>query len=165
MAALRASDIDYRAPAANLPALLDQLLSAAPGPAIAAPEDVWIEVEIALGRKVDSRVIANIADPAPLSCPSCGGVLSQMRQSPPVRYRCQVGHAFTGEILAKEQETATDEAVRVALRIIEERATLMDKLANDAHRNERPKIAAGYEAKLHECRAYADTLRRAITGR
>jgi hypothetical protein len=55
-----------------------------------------------------------------LSCPACGGVLSQIKHGSPLRFRCQVEHAFTAEVLAADQEGSLDEAVRMALRIVEE---------------------------------------------
>ncbi|MBW8814140.1 MAG: chemotaxis protein CheB [Caulobacterales bacterium] len=169
IAALRASDVDYRASAGEIAALLQRLVAAEPPappahPPAHPPDDIAVEVDIALGRPVDSRVIEIIADPVALSCPACGGVLSQMRRSSPVRYRCQVGHGYTGEILATQKEAATDEAVRVALRIIEERATLMQRMADDARRQGRIRAAEMFQARLVDCRAYADTLRRAVTG-
>jgi len=49
-------------------------------------------------------------------------VLSTLKMGQPLRFRCQVGHAFAADALAREQEGQVDEAMRVALRIIEERA-------------------------------------------
>ncbi len=97
-----------------------------------------------------------------MTCPDCGGVLSQIRRWPPLRFRCQVGHAYTAEALATEKEGSIDEAMRVALRIMEERAVLVAKMAGDARRSGRGAAAASYEQREVESRAYADVLRRAI---
>jgi two-component system chemotaxis response regulator CheB len=43
-----------------------------------------------------------------------------MRGGKPLRFDCQVGHTATADVVTKEQENAVDEALRVALRIIEE---------------------------------------------
>ncbi|MEP3023828.1 MAG: hypothetical protein ABJO80_17980 [Sulfitobacter sp.] len=58
-------------------------------------------------------------------------MLSAIKE-PPLRFRCQVGHGYTAEALAKEQEGSLDEAVRVALRIVGERATLIERMVRDA---------------------------------
>lgn len=164
-AALRASDVDYRANAAQIPELLEGLISSSPKPheAAASPPDVLIEIEIALGREVGAAVVAKIAEPVPLSCPSCSGVLSQSRQPSPLRFRCQVGHGFTGEILEAEQGTATDEALRVALRIIGERETLIEKLVLEAESSGRVSAAASYAKRLGECQSAAETLKCALS--
>ena len=160
--ALSASDVDYRAPLSDMAALLVKLASEEAGPAVEIPHDIKVEVEIALGRRSDSEVVAQFADPVPLSCPGCGGVLSEIKRWPPLRFRCQVGHSYTAESLATAKEAATDEAIRVALRIMEERAVLTKKMANDARLSGREAAADSYDRRVGESRSYAEVLRRAI---
>ncbi|OAP41463.1 glutamate methylesterase [Sinorhizobium glycinis] len=163
--ALKATDVDYRAPLADVAALLRQLTSEEADPPVAVPPDVRLEIDIALGRQIDSATLAEIAEVVPLSCPACGGVLSQIKAGPPLRFRCQVGHAYTSETLAAESEGAVDEAMRVALRIIEERVTLSEKMADDARRNGLGAAAAANGRRAEEGRQHAETLRRAILGK
>jgi two-component system, chemotaxis family, protein-glutamate methylesterase/glutaminase len=160
--ALRGSDVDYRAPLSDMAALLIKLAGEETGPRVEIPEDINSEVAIALGRRSESSVLAGFSDPVALSCPACGGVLSQVRRWPPLRFRCQVGHSYTAEALASEKEGTVDEAVRVALRIMEERAELTRKMADDARRSGRDAAARSYEQRVSESHAYADILRRAI---
>ncbi|GAA3065206.1 chemotaxis protein CheB [Rhizobium viscosum] len=162
LGALRTSDVDYRAPLSSMAELLVRLSREEAGPVVKIPEDVRREVAIALGRRSDSEFIAQFSDPVALSCPGCGGVLNEVRRTPPLRFRCQVGHAYTAEALATKQEGAADEAVRVALRIMEERATLTEKMAAEARGSGHDIAAASYEKRASESRAYADVLRDAI---
>jgi two-component system chemotaxis response regulator CheB len=162
MGALRGSDVDYRAPLSEMAALLIKLVGEEAGPAVDIPGNIASEVEIALGRRSDSEVLAKFSDPVGLSCPACGGVLSQIRRWPPLRFRCQVGHSYTAEALETEKEGTVDAAIRVALRIVEERAVLTQKMADDARQAGRVAAAASYEKRLNESRAYAATLRQAI---
>ena len=115
------------------------------------PPEIRLEVEIAAGERIGSDNLLSMADPAALTCPACGGVLSEVRESRPMRFRCQVGHAFTGDVLAKEQEGRVDEALRVALRIIE-----------DGRHAGRRAVAEMYDARAHEYREYADMIRRVV---
>ncbi len=165
LGALRASDVDYRSPLADLAALLVRLTSEEAGPHHVVPRDVRLEVEIALGRPVDAEAVAKIADTAPISCPACGGVLSQVKSWPPLRFRCQVGHAYTSEALASETDGAVDGALRIALRIIEERTTLSEKMAEDARRSGLPAAAAANERRAKEGREYAEALRRVLSSK
>lgn len=159
--ALLASDIDYRAAASELGALLDRLARDEAGPSHAAPGSVALEVAIAMGRPSDSPTIAEIADPVPLGCPGCGGTLSQIRRSP-LRFRCQVGHGYTAEALAHEQESSVDEAFRMALRVIGERAVLMDKLGLEAVQAGRTAAAATFAERAREYRRSANVLMDAV---
>lgn len=167
--ALEATEVDLCVPGARLGDVLADLARENAVPAglhIPGSEleawDLALEVAIAAGERSDSERIAGIADPQPLTCPACGGVLSRLKAGRPLRFRCQVGHAFTADVLAGEQESRVDEALRVALRIIEERAELVQRMAEDGRRSGRAAVAAMYEARAAEYRDQAETIRRAV---
>ncbi|WP_336487266.1 chemotaxis protein CheB [Methylobacterium nigriterrae] len=160
--ALRTVAVDRCTPAANLASVIAELAATPPGPALPVPPDLGLEVAIAAGGSIDSNVLRAFAEPAPLTCPDCGGVLSQVRAPGPLRFRCQVGHGFTGQVLADKQEGAVDEALRVALRIVEERVELLARLARNSEEAGQPAIAATYMARSQEYRDYAQTIRNAI---
>ena len=153
---------DLVAPGERIGDVLADLAREAAGPRVPIPPEIRLEVDIAAGERVDSEVLGRIADPAPLICPDCGGVMSQLREPGPLRFRCQVGHAKTAEVLAYEQERSVDEALRVALRIIEERAELVSRMAEDGRIAGRRAVAEMYEERAREYRRYGDTIRRAV---
>jgi len=162
LGALAATDVEFRSSLADLPFLLETLCDEDVETDWHVPPDIPLEIDIALGRASDTATIAKIADAAPLSCPSCGGVLSQVRVSPPLRFRCQVGHAFTAEVLSSRGDDTITAAVRVALRVIEERVTLSEKMAEDARNAGRRAAAEVNERRAEEGRRYAQVLRRGL---
>jgi two-component system chemotaxis response regulator CheB len=142
--------------------VLSDLVREPAGVPLPVPPEIRLEVEIAAGERIGSDSLASMADPVALTCPACGGVLSEVTDARPMRFRCQVGHAYTIDALAKEQEGRVDEALRVALRIIEERAELVHRMAADGRRSGRPAVAEMYEARAVEYREYADMIRRVV---
>jgi two-component system, chemotaxis family, protein-glutamate methylesterase/glutaminase len=160
LAALEAATIDYVAPADQLAATLADLVNSEAGPPGPVTDALRLEVDIALGGRLGSAHLLDLATPSPLSCPDCQGVLSEIRESRPLRYRCQVGHAFTAEVLAAHIDQV-DQAVRVAMRIMEERVTLVERMADDARQGGRGAVADLYDARAAEYRQYAETLRQA----
>ncbi len=160
--AIRAAKVDVTLPSARLGDVLSDLVREPPGWPVPVPPDIRLEVDIAAGERVDSEVIRRIGDPAALTCPSCGGVMNGIRGSKPLRFRCQVGHAMTADVMAKQQENAVDEALRVALRVIEERAELVARMAQEGRNSARPAIAETYSERAAEYRKYAETIRRAV---
>ncbi|WP_099902026.1 chemotaxis protein CheB, partial [Methylobacterium frigidaeris] len=160
--ALAALEVDLTLPAARIGDVLSDLVRDAAGPRLPVSPELRLEVDIAAGERVDSDVLRRIADPSPITCPQCGGVLSQVRDGKPLRFRCQVGHALSAEAVAKEQENAVDEAMRVALRIIEERAELVRRMAREGREAGRTAVSAMYEERAAEYRRYADTIRKAV---
>jgi two-component system chemotaxis response regulator CheB len=162
--ALEATTVDLCVPGARLGDVLSELARERAGEVLPVPPEIKLEVEIAAGERIGSDSLRRIADPAALTCPDCGGVLSTLKLGKPLRFRCQVGHAYTADVLAKEQESRVDEAMRVALRIIEERAELVTRMAEEGRQSGRRAVAEMYDARATEYREYADLIRRAVLG-
>lgn len=97
--ALEATQVDVCAAAAQLGGAIVDLARQIAGPGVPVPPEIRLEVEIAAGGRTDSDVLRRIADPVALTCPNCHGVLSEVRGARPLRFRCQVGHAATADIL------------------------------------------------------------------
>jgi two-component system, chemotaxis family, protein-glutamate methylesterase/glutaminase len=160
--ALDATTTDLCVPGARLGDVISELVREAVGTPLPIPPEIRLEVEIAAGERIDSERLSKIADPAPLTCPDCGGVLSALKAVNPLRFRCQVGHAYTADVLATGQEGRVDEALRVALRIIEERAELVHRMAEDGRHRGRMAVAQMYQARVAEYRRYADLIRQVV---
>jgi two-component system chemotaxis response regulator CheB len=159
-AALEATEADYVAPAAELAGLFTEIAALDAGPMVAPPDSLAFEVEVAAGGRLGSGRLRRFAEPAALTCPDCGGVLSEVRGQAPLRFRCQIGHAYTAEEL-EAHTCAVDEAIRVALRIMEERTELVERMGRDARATGRTALAELYERRAEEYGGYATTLRQA----
>lgn len=160
--AMETTTVDLCVPGVGMGDVLSELAKEPAGAALPIPPEIRLEVEIAAGERIGSDNLVAMGNPVALTCPACGGVLSAVQDSLPMRFRCQVGHAFTADVLAKEQEGRVDEALRVALRIIEERAELVQRMAADGRRSGRPAVAEMYETRAAEYREYADMIRRVV---
>jgi two-component system chemotaxis response regulator CheB len=158
LAALEAVEPDHVVLAEQLPSLLQLLVQEEAGVAPPPPDSLAFEVEIASGRRVGADALARHADASVLTCPDCGGVLSEVRGEQPLRFRCQIGHAVSAEVLAAATG-GVDEAIRVAMRVMEERVSLVERMAQDARQAGRKAVAELYEARTQEYRRYAETLR------
>src|SRR5262249_40786292 len=76
------------------------------------------------------------AAPSIFTCPECKGVLWELKEGAMRRFRCKVGHAYTAQAMASEQQDKVDEALWVALTTLEETAALARKMADDAHQKQ-----------------------------
>lgn len=158
LAAIEATAVDYVTPASELARTLIGIAGSEAGPACPPSENLRLEVDIAFGTRLGSRHLREVAEPSALSCPDCHGVLSEIIGSRPLRYRCQIGHGYTAETLALRIDEV-DEAIRVAMRIMEERVTLVERMARDARDTGRKALVELYDARAEEYRRYATTLR------
>ena len=89
------------------------------------------------------------------TCPDCGGVLWQGGEGPVLRFRCHVGHAFAPEVLLSQKSEELETALWSSLRLLKEKATLTQQLANRTRTSGNGKAAQAAEriaeqAKLDE---------------
>ncbi|WP_191058315.1 chemotaxis protein CheB [Geminicoccus harenae] len=162
-AAMAAVAVDHVARSDQIGFLLGELARLPAGPSKPTGLDLELEVKIALGSRVSPGRLNEIADPSTLSCPHCHGVLSHMKGDGPLRFRCQIGHGFTAENLLVAQEDEVHEALAVAMRVMEERLGIVERMADDARAQGRDTLANVYDARATEYRHYAETLRQAIS--
>lgn len=69
-----------------------------------------------------------------MSCPDCGGVLNHIESDSEIRFRCQVGHAFTPLGLAEAQSDELERALAVAVRTHRDRIRLFDQMQDSARK-------------------------------
>lgn len=68
------------------------------------------------------------------SCPECGGALWELRDGGITRYRCHTGHSFTADELQESKRQELENTFWVAMRILEERRNLLQKMAEEEKR-------------------------------
>jgi two-component system chemotaxis response regulator CheB len=159
LCALEVVEPDHVAAASDLARVIAKIVSEDASEVGDCPDSLELEVEIAVGGRLGAERLRKIAEPSALSCPDCHGVLSEVRSEQPLRYRCQIGHANSAQIL--DNRARVDEAIRVALRVMEERVTLVTRLAEDARKTGRTTAAELYESRAEEYTRYATFLRQA----
>jgi two-component system chemotaxis response regulator CheB len=68
-------------------------------------------------------------DPFITTCPDCGGVLSERREADVVQFSCRVGHRFSVDSLVEAQGGTIEAALWAAVRALEDRRMLCERLA------------------------------------
>jgi two-component system chemotaxis response regulator CheB len=89
-------------------------------------------------------------------------VLWEIQVGPFLRFRCRVGHAWAAEALVQEQGKSIEAAMWMALRALEDRASLNEKLAAQAEAQGRQWGAERHREDLAAMRDSIDTLRRLL---
>jgi two-component system chemotaxis response regulator CheB len=114
------------------------------------PEDIKQEAQLAERVYIGIDKLKELGDHSLFSCPDCGGGLWEMETNGYTRYRCHVGHAFTEQSLLGGMESSTESALWTALRIIEERRNLLQKIAAKEKVNGNRKLASTYTKRAAE---------------
>jgi two-component system, chemotaxis family, protein-glutamate methylesterase/glutaminase len=91
-----------------------------------------------------------------LTCPECGGAIYELRDGGVVTFRCRVGHQYGSDTFVVEQSKTVENSLWAALRLLEERAVLMRRLADQHEAQER--TARGFTQKAEELEDHAARL-------
>lgn len=73
-----------------------------------------------------------IEHPIGFTCPECGGALREEAETKLLTYRCHTGHRFSATELLDHQSDEVEDAVVVAIRVLNERAELCRRMTADA---------------------------------
>lgn len=103
-------------------------------------------------------------DPSVYACPECGGVLWEVDDADLLRFRCRVGHAYSAETALDAQGESVEVALWTALRALQERAQLSERLAGRVAAAGAKQSQARFEEFAREAREQAEVLRRLLAG-
>ncbi len=98
-----------------------------------------------------------------LTCPACGGSVWEMQDSL-LHYRCHVGHRYTADTMASEQESVLESTLWAAMRMFEENASLHLRMAAKAEAANLPDMAARFNERARECERSTDVIRQLLLG-
>lgn len=131
--ALSRDHVDHVLGLTEIPPLLARLVREEAGPSAPLSEEYVTEDRIAAQEfAVMEPDIHTPGRPSHLSCPDCGGVLNEIDVDREMRFRCQVGHAFTPIGLAVAQREELERALSVAVRTHRDRIRLFDQMNDRA---------------------------------
>jgi two-component system chemotaxis response regulator CheB len=129
-------NIDYILPLSHIPNVLAELVNTPVEEEAEKPvseemefESDIVEMDMAMLNKDNDRP----GTPSSFACPDCGGTLWEMPEADLLRFRCRVGHAYSAETLLSEQSDALEDALWVALRALEEKSSLAERMAKRMH--------------------------------
>jgi two-component system chemotaxis response regulator CheB len=150
-------------PVSKMGPVLAELLDGLRGPAPAvAAEDPQAEAEDAMATLADLTADEAGAVPAGYGCPTCHGALFEMPGQLTPRFRCRVGHAWSGAGLLDEQADAMEGALWMALRSLEEKAALCRRMAGSAELRGNRTTAARYADASAEAEGASRVIRQLI---
>lgn len=162
--AMRYIEVDYAVPYARIAALLTELVNETviksetiPGDAQVATASSRVQQEIAeieAGEKTNGLTM--------IVCPDCGGPLWEFRHGEFKHFRCRVGHIFSPENMLANHAEVLERALWVAVRTLEERASLTREMANVARHTSSPHVTGKFESEAAEAARNAEIIRQML---
>jgi two-component system chemotaxis response regulator CheB len=130
---MRNVQADYCIPCAEMPALLTKL--SLQGPVLKASRAAPRQLKKAAEREANFL----FREPPALTCPDCGGTLTDMKVGRGLEFRCHVGHAFSLASLSEAHSDALERALWSAVRRLNEQRRIEGLLAQKADQKLRPR--------------------------
>ena len=160
LSALRYVEVDQILTLKQMPAALVRLArtspSGKPSPACAEAhrEPGMMEADLNI-----EKMHAKVGPPSGFICPDCNGPLWETPYGDLPHFRCFAGHAFSPESLMAGEADSVERALWIAFKTLEERATLLDKLAARAGELDQNIIGAGFRQSARDHRHQARIVR------
>lgn len=159
--ARRHVDVDFTLPAEAIGPLLVELASTEAAPSLGI--EVPLETQEEAAPREEALASSELGPPSQFTCPECQGTLYEIDDGEELRFRCRVGHAYSSESMVAAQNTSVERALWSALRALEERSALMERLAYHARQRGHAAVAEMFKTRAVEIDNDARTLHHVIT--
>jgi two-component system chemotaxis response regulator CheB len=153
-------EVDHCVPARQLASLLMRLVDTpVTAPTPETPALFAHEQAICIGEGDPMEHLNDIGHPSRFACPECSGVLWQLKQTHPTRFRCHTGHAYTLRSLAFTHDENADEALWSAMRALQEREALLRAMAESGESDGDGRQGEALIAQAERSHGHAQQLR------
>lgn len=131
------------------------------------PEDEMSdrETESQLEASFDVRHRSELdGTPSLLRCPECGGAIWELDDDPFVGYACHVGHTYSADSMLAEHNGSVERALWIAVTLLEEKASLVTRLAERTRETGNVRSTERFEARAREALQQAELIRELLRG-
>lgn len=144
--AIAADHPDFVVPLVEIPAKLAEI-ARRPMPKNGNGSKRPKQVPISLARKDESVEEHEHKDgkPAIYTCPECSGTMWEKQQGGTMHYECRVGHTYSQLGMEEAKRDALEQAMWVALRTLEESASLARRMSERARQRNHVMVARRWE--------------------
>jgi two-component system chemotaxis response regulator CheB len=125
------------------------------------PEAIKLEAEISEKALISTENLEVIGNSSHFTCPDCGGVLWQIKDSKVKRYRCYTGHAYSETDLLLRMEEGIEHTLWTSLRALEEKRNLYSKMVEDS-KNYKSGISENYRLKIRDIEKHIINLKASL---
>ncbi|HKZ67318.1 MAG TPA: chemotaxis protein CheB [Chitinophagaceae bacterium] len=123
------------------------------------PRKVVAESRISEKAATGIEEISKLGEKSVFACPDCGGGLWSIRNGHVKHYRCHIGHAYSEKDLVVKQSETIENTLWVAIRMMEERKTMLWKLAAENDLRGLGRISTTYREQSEQLKIHIEKLK------
>jgi len=128
-------DVDYRVSIADIGYILSDIFSRGNCIPKEIPAEVKLEADITKRMASQFKETEKLGKPTAITCPNCGGILTEIEEEGIKRYRCFTGHTFSQRLLDELLTEKIEETIWVAIRMMEERRNFISGMEKSFNTN------------------------------
>ena len=158
-------DIDYIVSLSEIPDVLAKLTNTPVEAKADNPVSNPIKRNEADLLDIDGETLNNnnrVFKPSTLACPDCGSTLWELEQGNLLRFRCNIGHAFSLESLRAKQSDVLENSLWCTLRALEDKASLSKRMAKKMRDRNQIITAERFEKQAQHTLAHANFIRETL---
>jgi two-component system chemotaxis response regulator CheB len=159
LSVLETIEVDHCVPLKAMGETINKIIQN-PGKNKISPPEIVI-AESKLSEKVSTSIenLERIGERTVYGCPDCGGSLFEIKNGQVKHFRCHIGHSYSNADLSLRQAEKTESTLWVALRMMEERKTLLLKTAKDHSHRGRDRLSLHSEEQARNLEAHISKLK------
>ena len=162
-AVLRYVDVDYCAGLQQIAIILQEKAKNGIDKEHPIPEPIKREAEIAERIAIGIDLMESLdGERSAYSCPDCGGALWQIKDGDVIRYRCYTGHMYTSDELLEQKRKELENTFWVAMRIMEERRNLLNRMAEEEESKGWIKSSGNKQKRAEELEMHINRLKQML---
>jgi len=162
LSVMNETKVDYCVPLAQIGSVISDIILSKDVVNTLIPPDIIKEVSISEGGAASIGELQQIGESTVISCPDCGGVLFEMTNDRPTRYKCHTGHTYSLNNLLIKKNKNMEASLWVALRIVEERKYLLQQLADKNIKRGFHLTASDYSKRNEELEGHINNLKKIL---
>jgi|SRR5690242_530717 len=159
LSVMKEIEVDYCVPLAQMGSVISGIINSKEVVNTIIPADIIKEVQIAETGAAGIDELDQIGERTVYACPDCGGILFEVKNGSPSRFKCHTGHTYTLNNLLLKKNKNMESSLWVALRILEERKNLLQRLADKNLERGFHHTASDYSEKIKQLEGHVDTLK------
>ena len=157
--AIRRVKVDHVLPLEELALELVKIAGTPAGEEQNIPEEIVEEMRVSEYPVQDIERFDRLGERTILTCPECGGPIWNLKNEPIPRYVCHTGHSFTPRAFLEGQSKMIEYSLWSAIRLMDERAKVLENITERDRERGRTKSAAYYEKTVPELKMHSRIIR------
>jgi len=162
LSVLNTVEVEYCVPLSEMGPILSEKTKNGLPAETEVPEDIKTEAGIAERVAIGIELTERLGERSVYSCPDCSGALFEISEDNSLRYRCHIGHAYTENELLNGQQRALESTLWIAVRMMEERRSLLAKMSEEEKSKGWKQSAESKEERAKELEEHIERLKQLL---